>query len=185
MLKLSNLFKIFFLIFLLIAFNQKAMSQNKLSVGFYGGGGVISGNFPSLGSFTSSIFIEGDPGIFENINFRLNFLYNTDFNILLPKENYRYSSFVKGLSLSAIATQKLNPPFYVEEGIGPLVLNDRTYSGISEWDYGLAFSVLFGLDFRKDEPTGFRLGAGTSYGLTISNTYVRYLSLHLQLQYML
>jgi hypothetical protein len=42
------------------------------------------------------------------------------------------------------------------------------------------FSVLVGLDLRHGVEKGFRIGLGGEYGLTFTNTSVRYFSVYLQ-----
>ncbi len=159
--------------------------QSNFNVGGFFGGGIIAGNLPSQSSFTSSMFVDVNPGFGSNLSARLSFIYVADFNLLLPGNTNPYNPVVKGFSIKAVAWQNLNDLFYVEEGIGPLALNDQTFYGLNTWDYGITFSAAAGIDFRGNESTGFRFGAGTEYGLTITNTFVRYLSLHLQVQYYL
>jgi len=158
-----------------------AYAQN-ISVGGFVGGGTVGGFSAATGAFTSSIFAEVKTPVF-GFNTRLSFIYAQDFNVLLPGSTNRYYPFLKGVSLKAIFTQPLNSPFFLEEGFGPIVINDRTYSNVDEWNYGTAFSMTAGIDFRKYKADGFKLGLGVEYSITFGNTFAKYFSFHLQGQY--
>ena len=153
------------------------------SIGITLGGGFFSSNSPNVSSFTSSLFINS-PRLFNDaFSLRLSLLYNADYNILLPNSTNAYNPFIKGISLKGIATQEYEPNFYLDEEIGILVLDDRIFSGIDATDYGIVISVGAGLDLRNNSPRGFRIGAGTDYAFTFTNTYAKYFSIHLIGQY--
>ncbi|OGU80343.1 MAG: hypothetical protein A2W11_04345 [Ignavibacteria bacterium RBG_16_35_7] len=172
---------IFLLAFLFLP--NELLPQESISIGGYFGGGVISGNTTSKGSFSSSFFLEVDPGFYKDLSLRLSFLYNTDFNSVLPNTTKRYYPFIKGFGAKGITSQNIEPNFFIEEGLGLIVLNDRTLSGTDEWDYGVNFSIAAGFDLRDLDKNGFKLSLGTEYGLTFFNTLASYFSLHLQVHY--
>jgi len=159
--------------------------QQTFGVGTYMGGGFIQGNLPSLGSFNGSVFIDFTVPFINGLSSRLSFVYATDVNILLPQNNNRYSPFIKGFSLKEIYTSNISKNIFFEGGIGPLILNDRTFGNSNIWDTGLAFSVLAGLNLTGDNNKGILIGAGSEYGLTVTNTTVQYLSIYLQVKYQL
>jgi|GEM_PF-463147 hypothetical protein len=169
-----------FLIFCIPLFTIKIQAQDIFGIGVNAGAGSLGGNLPSSASFNTSIFIEGNPGFDGNYLMRLTFVYVTDMNILLPNSLNNYYPFVKGISLKGIQFQDYANSIYSEEGLGILALNDRTYSTFNEWDYGAVFSALVGLDLRHGVEKGFRVGVGAEYGLTFTNTTVRYISIYLQ-----
>ncbi len=171
------------LIILLFLVPSNLMAQNKFGFGVDLGGGSMGGNFISQGAFTSSIFVEANPGLGKNFITRLSFLYISDVNILFTQSYGRYNSFIKGFSLKGIATQNLSGNFYFDEGLGPIILNDRTFQNTNVWDVGAAFSVVGGIDLRNENENGFKLGLGVEYGLTFTNTTVRYISLYLHAEY--
>lgn len=171
---------IFSFIFL---FSLVINAQSNFGAGLYVGGGTIGGNLPSQGSFNTSLFIEGNPGFEGNIIFRLGFVYASDINILLPQNSNRYSPFVKGFYLKALTSQILQGIVYTEEGLGITALNDRTFSNVNEWDTGIIFSIMPGIDLRDNSMQGIKLGVGAEYGLTFTNTNVWFLSIHLQTEY--
>ncbi len=172
-----------FTLLLIAALVPDSMAQNNFGVGINAGGGTIGGNLPSVGSFNTSFFIEGNPGFKGNVILRLSFDYAVNIDVLLPKSPNRYIPYLKGFSLKGIMSQTLSGQLYVEEGIGIIMLNDRTFSSLNEWDSGLTFSILPGFDFRNNDEQGIKIGVGTEYGLTFTNTSVRFLSVHLQTEY--
>ncbi len=176
---LAPIMVIFFLL------TSNSIAQSDFGAGINLGGGTIGGNLPTQGAFTSSFFIEANPGFNANILTRLSFLYDTDINILLPKTTGRYYPFVKGFSLKAITSQILSGNLYIEEGLGPLILNDRTFDNINEWDLGINFSIVVGFDLSALEKSGFKIGAGTDYGLTFTNSNVRNFSIFFNLEYVI
>lgn len=173
--------KSFAVLIIVFLFLPKAEAQN-ISIGGFIGGGTVAGFSASTGAFTSSLFIQAKTPIL-GFDSRLGFIYAQDFNKLLPGSTNRYYPFVKAVSLKAVFTQPLSSPFYVEEGFGPIAINDRTFSDVSEWNYGVVFSITPGIDFRKNHSTGFKAGAGVEYAITFGNTSAQYFSLHLQGQY--
>ncbi len=167
------------IIFFISSFNLNA--QN-FSVGGFFGGGVIKSNSPNEGSFTSSLFVDFGPPL-SSVTYRLSFLYAGYFAMLVPGSTNRYFPFVRGISIKATTSQPVNNLVYIEEAAGLLTLNDRIFEGANEWDYGVVFSLLGGLDLRNNSPTGFKIGAGTEFGLTFNNSNAEYFSLHFQVQY--
>ena len=170
-------------LFTILLFSDELLSQESISIGGYLGGGIISGNTTGKGSFSSSFFLEVDPGFYKDLSFRFSFLYHTDFNSILPNSTKRYYPFIKGFGLKGITSQSIEPNFFIEEGLGLIALNDRTISGTDEWDYGANFSLAAGFDLKDLDTQGFKLSLGTEYGLTFNNTLASYFSLYLQGQY--
>ena len=173
--------KTFAFLITIFFFVTKADAQ-LISVGGFVGGGTVGGFAVSTGAFTSSFFTELNTPYF-GFNTRLSFIYAQDFNVLLPGTTNKYFPFIKALSLKAIFTQQLSNSFFLEEGFGPEIINDRTFSNVDEWNYGTAFSIATGLDFRKYKMDGFKLGLGAEFSITFGNTFAKYFSLHLQGQY--
>lgn len=153
------------------------------SIGAFIGGGIIGSNSPNVTSAASSLFFETGQIFNSNTTVRFSFLYCPDINEVLPSTTNRYNPFIKGISIKGISSQPASKIFYIEEGIGLLVLNDRIFSDADAIDFGFVISVGAGFDLRKDKPTGFRIGAGTDYGFTFTNTYAKYFALYLQGQY--
>ncbi|HEY6906212.1 MAG TPA: hypothetical protein VI230_02040 [Ignavibacteriaceae bacterium] len=169
------------ILIIVFLFIQKGDAQT-ISAGGFIGGGTVSGFSASSGAFTSSLFAEvNTPGL--GFNTRLSFIYAQDFNVLLPGSTNRYYPFVKAVSLKAMFTQPLSSPFFLEEGFGPVLIEDRTFSNVDELNYGAAFSMAAGIDFRNNKPDGLKTGIGVEYSITFGNSFAKYFSLHLQGQY--
>jgi hypothetical protein len=167
------------LVIILIAVNMNIRGQ---SVGATLGGGLISSKSPSVPAYSTSLFLES-PLLFNSFTVRLSFLYAADYNQLLPNSTIQYNPFIKGISLKGLTSQDFSGSYYLDEGIGLLVLNDQIFNNINYIDYGFVISLGAGFDLRKNNPAGFRIGAGVEYGFTFTNTYANYFSLHMMGQY--
>ncbi len=170
-------------LFLFILFCSETSAQGNFGVGGYAGGGVLSGNSPNQTSFTSSLFFEFKTPFSEIVIPRISFIYTQDFDKLLPNTTNKYYPFIRGFSLKGITSQDLSENYFIEEGGGLVVLNDHTFSDINEWNYGVVFSLTTGLELKDKNKTGWNLGIGTEYGFSFANTFAKYFSLHLQMQY--
>ena len=166
-------------VIVLIAINIKVSGQ---SAGISLGGGIISSNSPNVSSFATSLFIES-PVLFNSFSIRLSFLYDADYNQILPNSTNIYNPFIKGISLKGLTTQNMTGNYYLDEGIGLLMINDRIFNTSDFIDYGFVISLGAGIDLRNDKPKGFRIGAGTDFGFTVTNSYAKYFSVHLMGQY--
>ena len=160
-------------------------AQIKVSAGGFIGGGTIKGESPSVGAFTTSIFIETNTPMFLEVTPRLSYIFAKDFDAIIPNIRKPYFPFVQGFSFKGIATQYFEDQIFIEEGVGLLALNDRTFSNQDTWSYGIVLSLSAGWDLRDFNLSGFRVGAGIEYGLTFNNTLVQYSSLHFYFNYML
>jgi hypothetical protein len=171
--------------FILIVHYESTYSQiENFGVGVFGGIGAISGNLPSQTSFTLGVTLDFLPSITYGLPLRLGVVYTRKFEVLLPSGiQGRYYPFIKGIFLKGVLQQPLGKVGYLEEALGPLVLNDRTFSDVDAYDIGAVFSLLVGLDFRDFNNQGFKAGLGVEYGSTFTNTTAQYSSVYLQGQY--
>jgi len=176
--------KNYYLVFIIVLFlSACSYSQIEASAGVYTGGGVISANSPSQTVFTSSVFIEAFLNPMDYLAARLSFIYATDFNSLIPESKNQYYPFIRGISLKGIYTFYFTSNIFMEQGLGGVVLNDRVYIDRNDWDLGVIGSLLWGVDLRKEDYNGFKVGVGTEYGLTFMNYSPQYFSIHFQAQY--
>lgn len=161
----------------------RLFAQTEISAGINAGGGFISANSPDEGAFTTAVFIDGylNPG--DYISARIGFIYAADFNSIVPDSRKQYYPSIKGFYLKGIYSYYLTENFYMEQGLGLLTLNDRVYSDRNNWDYGIVISLLAGIDFRENLRSGFKLGIGLEYGITLVNYTIQYYSTYFQLQY--
>jgi hypothetical protein len=173
--------KIIFVLLLLIS--SITFSQTTVSVGGYLGGGQFSGNSVSVGGFTSSLFIEMNTVLFEEVYPRLSFIFTKDFNVILPNATQTYNPFILGVTFKGVTTQYFDGKLFLEEGVGFAALNNQTFSDTNVWDYGVVISISAGFDLRDFDLNGFKLGAGAEYGMTFFDTLPKYSSLHLFIHY--
>jgi len=170
-----------FLFILLISVSS--YSQIRISTGGFIGGGTIKGNSPSIGAFTASVFIETNTTLFLEVTPRLSYIFAKDFNAIIPNTTQPYNPFVQGITFKGITTQYFEDKMFLEEGVGLLALNDRTFSDTDVWSYGVVLSLSGGWDLRGFNLSGFKLGAGVEFGITFNNTLARYSSLYFYFNY--
>ena len=166
-----------------IAIQFDASAQFRISIGGSVGGGFIKGNSPSIGAVTTSVFIETNTVLFEEVYPRLGFIFAKDYNAIVPNVKKPYFPWIQGFTLKGITTQYFDGRYFLEEGVGLLALNDRTFSDTDNWNYGVVLSINGGFDLRGFNLDGFKLGAGAEYGLTFTNTLPQYSSFHFFFEY--
>jgi hypothetical protein len=88
-----------------------------------------------------------------------------------------------GFNLKGVTTQYFDNKIFLEEGVGLLALNDRTFSDTNIWDYGVVISISVGYDLRNFDLKGIKLGAGAEYGITFFDKLPHYSSAHLFVHY--
>jgi hypothetical protein len=175
--------KIILATILIIVAQMTAFGQLKISIGATAGGGFLRGNSPSVGAFTSSFFLETNTVLFQEVFPRLSFVFAKDFNAMVPNVKKPYFPYVKGISFKGITSQYFDGNYFLEEGVGLLALNDRTFSDTDNWNFGVVISINGGFDLRGFDLDGFKLGAGAEYGITFTNSLPQYSSIHIFLNY--
>lgn len=153
-----------------------------MGVGTKIGAGNIKGNSIGVSSYYFSLFVDIPTPFSEKIKPRLGFFYAKDIESIFPDNSIAYHSFLKGFSVGASTYQSLDNKFYIEESLGFLALNDRIFFNSSEWNYGILFSVLGGLDLRKNKQNGIKIGVGYENGFTFTNSLTKYYSFYFQFQ---
>jgi len=174
--------KLYLYIIFISIFSTSAFAQLNLNIGGGVGLGTISGNLPSQTSFGSKIFIEAEPFVEPFNSLQLSFVFAQKLEKILPQNRInRYYPFVKSFSLTANGKQLLSENFFVGEGFGFLLLNDRTYSDVNTWNYGLAINLFVGVKVNTKIDLTFNL----DYGLTLNNTNVSLVLFMLNIKYSL
>ena len=168
---------------IVLLYSNITPAQLRVAAGGFVGGGFIQGNSPSLGSFSYSLFIETNTALFSEVMPRLSFIFAKDFNAIVPNVEKPYFPFVQGINFKGVTTQYFESKIFLEEGVGLLALNDRTFSDTDNWSYGIVLSINGGWDLRGFELSGFKIGAGAEYGLTFINALPSYSSIHLFVHY--
>jgi len=90
---------------------------------------------------------------------------------------------VQGVTFKGVTTQYFDGRYFLEEAVGLLALNDRTFSDTDNWNYGVVLSINGGFDLRGFNLDGFKLGAGAEYGITFTNALPQYSSIHAFVNY--
>jgi hypothetical protein len=173
------------LLLFIIFFSASIFPQINFTIGGSVGGGSFSGNSSSVGSFTSSVYAETDIALFQEVYPRLGFIFTKDLNAVLPNTRKPYYPNILGFSFKGVTYQFFDNKIFLEEGVGLLALNDRTFIDTNVWDYGVVISFSVGYDLRNFDLKGFKIGAGAEYGITFFNTLPKYSSLHVFAQYTL
>jgi hypothetical protein len=170
--------KLFILIIFLIGETVLANGPFRIIIGGTVGGGFIKSNSPSVGTINSSLFLETTTVLFSEVYPRVGFVFAKDFNAFVPNVEKPYFPFIRGITFKGITTQYFDGRYFLEEGIGLLALNDRTFSDTDNWNYGVVLSINGGFDLRGFNLDGFKLGAGAEYGITFTNALPQYSSIH-------
>lgn len=153
-------------------------------VGTSVGIGQIKGNSTAVTSLSGNVFFDFSLWFSEVVEFRSGFTYARKIEYFLPENREgRYYPFLRLFSLKGIIRQNLYNNFYLEEGVGIIYLNDRTFSDINEWEPGATFNILGGFDFSRGTYQGIKLGLGFNYGVTFTKTTALYSLFYLQLHY--
>jgi len=176
------MFRLNFIIILIIA-TITVNSQIKINAGGYLGGGTIKGESPSVGSFSASFFFETNTVLFVEVTPRLGYIFAKDFNALLPGSRKTYFPYMQGFYFKGITTQYFSGKIFLEEGVGLIAINDRTFNDTNLWAYGVVLSIAGGWDLRGFNLDGIRLGAGVDYGITFNKSLPQYTSVHLYFNY--
>lgn len=168
---------------LILIFSSLTFSQVDFTIGGSFGGGSFRGNSLSVGSFTTSLYVEANIPLFEEVYPRASFIFTKDLNTVLPNTRKPYYPYLMGVSVKGVTYQFFENKIFLEEGVGLLVLNDRTFIDTNVWDYGIVLSLSAGYDLRNFNLKGFKLGLGAEYGITFFNTLPKYSSFHLFVHY--
>ena len=175
--------RFFLLITIFIIISLTANAQFRISVGGTVGGGFLKSNSPSVGSVTASLFIETNTALFAEVFPRLGLVFAKDFNAIIPNVQKPYFPYIRGITFKGVTTQYFDGRYFLEEGVGLLALNDRTFSDTDTWNYGIVLSLNGGFDLRGFNLDGFKLGAGAEYGITFTNALPQYSSIHIFASY--
>lgn len=179
--KIKLKIKIFLLLVTISSYD--IFAQIGVSAGTLIGASSFSSNSPSVGGFVTGLFIETDSPLFEEVFPRIGLVFMKDINALLPENRKPYYPSMLGLNFKGITSQYFDSKIFLEEGIGLLTLNDKTFIDKNSWEFGLALSFLAGYDMRDFNLRGLKTGASVEYGLTFTGSLPSYLNFFLQFHY--
>ncbi len=168
-----------------IVFNSVIFGQMSNEYGgAYLGFGSIKGNSPVQSSLAGSIIFGFNHNLLNEIGIRFGYTYARKVNYFLPENSSgKYYPFLQAVTAKAVIEQSLENSLFVEEGIGLCAVNDRTFSDVDEWAFGIAFSAMIGWDLRNRAGQGYRLGFIGESALTVTSTTPTYFLLAFQTQF--
>lgn len=175
--------KIKILLIILLIFSSTIFAQVAISAGTIIGASSFSSNSPSVGGFAAGLFFETDTPLFEEVFPRLGIIFMKDINAILPNNRRPYYPSMIGLNFKGVTSQYFDSKIFLEEGIGLLALNDKTFIDKNSWEFGLALSFLAGYDMRNFNLRGLKTGVAVEYGLTFTGSLPSYLNFYLQFHY--
>ncbi len=150
------------------------------SVGTGIGIGSFNGNFPSQSTLNGKIYFEfiSPFSLFDKLD--LNASFGQKIEKFLPGSyNYKHFSYFSSFGVTGKFVQPITNVFSVEEGIGLIYLNDRSFSDINEWNIGLLINISAGMPVSEK----FDLLFNADYGLTFTNTSSSYIAFLLLFRY--
>lgn len=166
--------------FLLIAFKTANAQFDSLRIGGGIGFGSLLGDFPSQSTLGAKIFLETDNAFSPFDKLQFHFAYAQKIEKFLPGDyKIQYYSYMYSIGLTGLFTQKFNKFISVDEGIGLLLLNDRSFDDIDVWNYGVSLNVLGEIKLNNK----VNMGLGLDYGLTFNNTNMSYFLIFIQVKH--
>ncbi len=108
------------------------------------------GNFPSQTTFGGRVFLETPSPINVFNTLQLHFSLAQRIEKFLPGSiSYDHYSYFSSYGLSGIFKQQLNEVLHLEEGVGLFYLNDRSFSDIDTWNFGILISIASGIPISE------------------------------------
>lgn len=145
--------------------------------------GSLNGNFTPVTTFGGKISFDFKLWFSEVVNFRFGYEHARSIDYYLPDKLIKNFPFINYYFLTTQLTQSLYKKIFIEEGIGFIILNDRTFSDRNFWLYGTKFSLFSGFDLRDANQTGIKISAGFSYGITFNKSNVNFSLITTQINY--
>jgi len=143
--------------------------------GAYVGYGSVKGNSPAQSSLGFNILFGFNHTFLSEIGLQFGYTYARKINYFLPESTIgRYYPYVQGFTAKAIIEQPLGGFLFIEEGLGLSAINDRTFSDVDEWDYGIVASLYLGWNLRKLSLDGFKVGFVGESAITFTSTTASY-----------
>jgi hypothetical protein len=163
--------KIVSLIIFFCFISQLFSQAEKINFGGGIGFGSLMGSFPSQTTLGTKLFFEVPISIKPIDKIQIHYSFAQKLEKFLPgNQRIDYFSYMHSIGFSGIFVQPLNENINVEEGIGFIYLNDRSFNDINIWNLGLLFNFAGVLPISQNS----ELTLNFDYGLTFTNTNVSY-----------
>ena len=166
---------------ILLSFSTFLFGQKTIpTIGGGAGLGSLLGNFPSQTTLGGKIYLETHSPIsfFDRIQYHLTFAQKVE-KFLPGSYDFDHYSYFTSLGIAGMFNQQLSNDYFIEEGLGIIYLNDRSFNDIDTWNIGMLISMAAGIDLKNN----FELFFSIDYGITINNTNVSYVILMFGLNY--
>ena len=173
--------KIIFTISLIIISNLYC--QTRVSVGNRVGYSSFSSSSPSIDGYVLAFYTQIDQALFEEVYPRVAVQLMKEINSIIPSDKTPYYPQLVSLAFSGVTAQYFDSRIYLEESVGVILVNDKTFIDRNSWNYGVELSFLAGLDMRNFNLQGWQTGIGAQYGLTLNGHLPSFLNFYLQFQY--
>jgi hypothetical protein len=174
---------IFFLLISILTSNAEAQFKS-FHASAYMGYGAIKGNSVAQESLCFSFSLGTGHEFVGDFELRVGYLYARKITYFLPEDRYnKYYPYIQSFSLKGFIGQELSHDFYLEGGVGLVLLNDRTFSDVNVWDTGMGANTTLGVDLRDTWQNGFKLGFGLDFAITFTNTTASYYIFNFQSTY--
>lgn len=157
--------------------------QTRFSIGSRVGYSSFSSSSPSIDGYVLSLYFQIDEPLFEEVYPRAAVQLMKEINSIIPSDRTPYYPQLVSLSFSGVTTQYFDSRIYLEESVGIMLVNDKTFIDRNLWNYGLGLSFVAGLDMRNFNLQGWQTGIGAEYGLTFNGQLPSFLNFYLQFQY--
>lgn len=154
--------------------------NDKFSIGTAIGLGTFGGDFPSQTTFNTKFLFETQSPIslFDKLNF--NFTFGQKIEKFLPESySYEHYSYFTSFGISGMFTQFIGNNLFIDEGIGLIYLNDRSFSDIDRWNIGMLLNIAGGTLISKNVSISLNM----DYGLTFTNTNSSYIAFLVNCRY--
>ncbi len=136
--------------------------------GALAGAGYISGRSPAVFSFGSGFYVRFDDDNTGDIVYEFAALYAQDADRFLPEDRRgRYYPFVRGVQGGMVIERQITGVLSMTGSGSVLLMNDRTFSDVNEWGWGLSIS---GGGRLYIESTNVVLSASMAYAITMQAT---------------
>ena len=159
--------------FFVVMLNIIVLNGQPVKTAIGGGLGIGSflGDFPSKTIIGGKLFFElpSPISVFNKLQFH--FSFGQKIEKFLPNSyDYDHYAHFTSFGLSGVFMQPLNEVIYIEEGVGLIYLNDRSFSDIDSWNFGILISLAGGIPISDK----VNLSLNLDYGITVNNTNASY-----------